>query len=138
MRMKLRFAAHAAIMWARFRGASFQTLRRAESRNPVILLDELDKVGADFRGSAAALSKSIDPAQNSIVHRSLPRFAFRPIPCFCSSPPANCWTLSTLPFAIDSKSSTSPATPAGGNCKSPSVTSSRGNWKKHGPLAKGP
>ncbi len=31
-------------------GRIIQTLRRVESRNPVILLDELDKVGADFRG----------------------------------------------------------------------------------------
>ena len=43
-----------------------QTLRRVESNNPVILLDELDKVGADFRGDpAAALLEVLDPAQNS-------------------------------------------------------------------------
>ncbi len=46
-------------------GRILQTLRRVESRNPIILLDELDKVGADFRGDpASALLEVLDPAQN--------------------------------------------------------------------------
>jgi len=46
-------------------GRILQTLRRLESRNPVIVLDELDKVGNDVRGDpASALLEVLDPAQN--------------------------------------------------------------------------
>ena len=61
-------------------GTIIRALRDAGSRNPVFMIDEIDKMGADFRGDpASAMLEVLDPAQNDSFRDHYLDLAVRPL-----------------------------------------------------------
>ena len=104
-------------------GTIIRALRDAGAKNPLFMIDEIDKMGADYRGDPATRdARGARPRAELDVPRPLPGRAVRPLAACSSSRRRTRWTRSRRRCATAWRSSSSRATPRRRSSRSPSAT----------------
>ena len=114
-------------------GTIIRALRDAESNNPVLMIDEIDKMGADFRGDpASAMLEVLDPQQNSNFRDHYLDLPVRPFARPLHHDRATSSSRSRRRCATGWRSSSWRATRRTRSSRSRSATSSRGSSTRTG------
>ena len=104
-------------------GTIIRALRDAESNNPVLMIDEIDKMGADFRGDpASAMLEVLDPAAELVASATTTSTCRSTSRASSSSRPRTSSSRSRRRCATGWRSSSSRATPRTRRCRSRSAT----------------